>query len=382
MSDIQTQTQGGLAALSALVREIAVSGVERRALLLRTDVLPPSLSRPIHLRRAREALDVMMLADRGRCHELPGGRVVVSWRGESPKLMQESIGILNGLLQEDPFEAPGINQLVSYYDLPDEGATLLREAGEGIAAPEPSAAPSAPAPVFEVPEPLRPLDSAALTSIEQGLAVADLGRFVRRRAICNLSSHGLQLAWEERAISVSELISDVAPGRDARSDPWLFRRLTRILDRRLLSVLRDSAELRAAGPFGITLNVASVLSPEFLRLDAVLPSALRNRVVISFLPADLAADASAFAFARNFARARSYRVGLRAVTAALLPALNLPALELDFVHLVWSPALRSFGKLPQAGAARWIMGRPCPDEAIEWGAEAGIGLFSSRPTFP
>lgn len=370
----------GMQGLSALVRESSVSGVGRRALLLRTDILPPSLSRPQHLRRAREALDPLLMADRGRCHELSGGRIVVSWRGDVPKLMRETVDALDSLLREDPFEAPGINQLIACYDLPGDGAKLLREASVGfgplIAMPAPAPAPE---PIFEVPATLEPLDAAALARLEQNLGVADLSRFARRRTISSVTAQGLMMAWEERTLSVPELIDTVAPGYDVKSDPWLFRRLTRLLDRRMLAILSDTDELRDAGPFGITLNVASVLSPEFLRFDAVLPPALRKRVVISLLPADIASDAGAYAFARNFARGRGYRICLRAVTAALLPALDLGALELDLVQLVWSDSLRRMGELPDSGGARWIMGRPCTDEAVKWGVEAGIGLFATRP---
>ncbi len=178
--------------------------------------------------------------------------------------------------------------------------------------------------------------------------------------MCRLVPTGMRLAWEERFLSMPELIEAVAPGRDVKADPWLFRRLTRVLDRRMLSILSDAAELRGAGPFSITLNVASVLGPEFLRFDATLPSALRDRVVIGMLPADVAADAGAFAFARNFARARSYRLCLRAVTAALLPVLDLPR---NGARL---RAARTLGRsccqlraLPDPGPARWVLGRPC-----------------------
>lgn len=369
----------GLDALSALVRESAGAGVERRALLLRTDLLPPSLSRPQHLRRAREALDPLLMADRGRYHELPSGRVVVSWRGEAPKLLRDTVDALDTLLREDPFEAPSINQLIACFDLPSEGVRLLREASTGLA---PSAAPAEPVaePVFELPMQREPLDSAALERLEQSLALADLSRFARRRPVSQFTSQGMQLAWEERTLSMPELIETVAPRRDVKADPWLFRRLTRLLDRRMLSILSNSPELREAGPFGITLNVASVLSPEFLRFDAGLPASLRNRVVISLLPADVAADAGAYAFARNFARGRSYRICLRAVTAALLPVLDLQALALDLVQLVWSDDWLQLPELPDSGGARWVMGRPCTPEAITWGVESGIGLFATKPT--
>ncbi len=372
----------GMDALSALVRESSVSGVERHALLLRTDILPPSLSRPQHLRRAREALDPLLMADRGRCHELSSGRIVISWRGEAPKLMRETVDALDTLLREDPFEAPGINQLIACYDLPADGSKLLREATHGVVQPIVAAPVPMPStePVFDIPEPIRPLDSPALERLEQSLAIADLSRFARRRPISHYTAQGMKLAWEERTLSIPELIETVAPGHEVKSDPWLFRRLTRLLDRRMLAILSNVEELREARPFGITLNVASVLSPEFLRFDSGLPIALRNRIVISLLPADIAADAGAYAFARNFARSRGYRICLRAVTAALLPVLNLGALELDLVQLVWSPAFASMSELPPSGGARWIMGRPCTDQALKWGVAAGIGLFATKPT--
>lgn len=371
----------GMDALWSLVRDSAVSGVERRALLLRTDVLPPSLSRPQHLRRAREALDPLLMADRGRCHELSSGRIVVSWRGDAPKLVREAVDALDTLLREDPFEAPGINQLITCYDLPGDGPKLLREASVGlepvIAMP---VAKPAPEPVFTVPATIEPLNAAALARLEQSLGVADLSRFARRRPISYVTAQGMMVAWEERTLSIPELIDTVAPGCDVKADPWLFRRLTRLLDRRMLAILSNPEELREANPFGITLNVASVLSPEFLRFDGGLPAALRNRVVISLLPADIAADAGAYAFARNFARGRGYRICLRAVTAALLPALDLAALELDLIQLVWSETLARMNELPDSGGARWIMGRPCTPEAMKWGLQAGIGLFATDPT--
>ena len=207
-----------------------------------------------------------------------------------------------------------------------------------------------------------------------------MSRFARRRPISFYNGQTSRLAWEERTLSIPELIETVAPGRDARSDVWLFRRLTRVLDRRMLSILSNPVEVRTAGPFSLTLNVASVLSPEFLRFDAALPADLRSRVIISFLSADLASDAAAFAFARNFARGRCYRICLRSITAALLPALDFVALDLDYIQLVWSSDLAEVTDLPAANNARWIVGQPCTREAVNWGVKRGISLFTIPPT--
>ena len=147
----------------------------------------------------------------------------------------------------------------------------------------------------------------------------------------------------------------------------------------MLALLSAPRELRGAGPFSLNLNVRSVLSPEFLRFDAAMPSALHGHVMLDMLPADVLADPAAFIFARGFARARGYRLQLRNVTAALLPLLRLHRMELDFVQLRWSPALIGIDPaLLQAGTAQWVLNQADDPAALQWGRDQGIGLFQGR----
>lgn len=368
----------GLESLSELVRTSAMSGVGRRVLLLRTDELPSSLSKPEQLKRAGHAVAPLEGADRSQRYDLPGGRIVMCWKGESAKLVEQTMDGLDRILRENPIDAPSLQTLAQLFSLPGDGDALLSAASAGLELPSNEPVP-APIDETQAAAPLQPLLPAELDRLEQSLSGTDISRFARRRPVSYFNGQTAQLAWEERTLSIPELIDTVAPGRDARSDVWLFRRLTRVLDRRMLSILSDPQEMRAAGPFSITLNVASVLSPEFLRFDASLPLALRSRVVISFLPADIASDAAAFAFARNFARGRSYRICLRAVSNALLPTLDLAALDLDLVQLIWSADL-TLPALPSSGKTRWILGQPLTSDGIKWGVDQGIALFTMKPT--
>ena len=87
-----------LGGLDVLVRDCVSSGVPRRALLLRMDLLPRSLSRPHHLRLARAALDPLTGADRahsrGRCQ--PCQKLTIRSRKHTakPRLMAAARGIL------------------------------------------------------------------------------------------------------------------------------------------------------------------------------------------------------------------------------------------------------------------------------------------------
>ncbi len=365
----------GLAALQGLVRDCATAGVERRVLLLRADLLPPRLTRPHHLGLIRDALDPLLSAERARLHDLPKGRLAVSWRGLAPALLQQSLEALEHLLGTSLRIGPATaRSLVRLFDLPRDGTELLAAAGlesDDAAPPWRRAIPVAP--------PLMPLDAAALAMMERQLRRADMTRFARRKPVHRLDSGQVRLAWERRCLSISELADTLAPGRDIRADAWLFRRLTRVLDSRMLALLSAPFELHRAGPFSLDLNVGSILGPEFLRFDSALPSRLRGRVVLELQPADVLADPATFAFAREFAHARGYRLLLRGVTAASLPMLCLPPMELDYVQLRWSPELMRVAPAAlQAGTAEWVLSRADEDNALQWGRDQGFSLFRGR----
>ncbi len=366
----------GLAALQGLVRDCAASGVERCVLLLRIDLLPPRLARPHHLRLMRDALDPLLSAERARLHDLPTGRLAVSWRGPAAALLQQSREAMEHLLGTGFRIGPATAQsLVRLFNLPRDGAELLAAAGrddDAEAAPRRRQA-------IPVAPPRMPLDAAALAAMERHLAGADMTRFARRKPVHRLDGGQVRLAWERRTLSIPELADTLAPGRDIRADTWLFRRLTRVLDSRMLALLSAPFELRGAGPFSLGLNVDSVLSPEFLRFDSVLPGSLRGHVVLEMQPADVLADPAAFAFARGFAQARGYRLLLRGVTATLLPLLCLPTMELDFVQLRWSPDLKRLAPaILRAGGAEWMLSRADDADAVQWGRDQGFALFGGR----
>ncbi len=359
----------GAERLVALIQECAVSGVARRVMLLRADRLPPALARPHHLRLAEAALAPLFRANRAQAFRLPGPRLAVVWRGEAEDAVLDAITALQTLLQDAPDGCPALADLVGLYDLPKTGDLLLAAIDAPTwtrPGPPPPEAPSA-----------KPLDIAALTLLEATLAQADLACFARRRTVWQLRPPAP--AWEARTLSARDLGADLAPGRSLHADPWLFRRLTRTLDRRMLALLTSPGELAQAGPFSFNLNVASILSPEFLRFDDALPATCRGHVILNLSAADILADPAAFAFARDFARARRYRLLLRGVTPALAQILALEPLDVDYLELRWSADLSRHasaeaGGVLAGGPDRIVLDRADDAAALAWARSVGVGL--------
>ncbi|CAH2601220.1 conserved protein of unknown function [Rhodovastum atsumiense] len=362
------------ARLGQLARDCAGSDIGREVLLLRLSGLPEVLARPHHLRLAQAAIDPLVDADRAERFALPNGDVAIVWRGDASAALQTSMETVLHLFADEGDVLPDPDTLTLTLHLPQDAGTLLRIIED--ASRPPDAQPSDPEAQLD------PLDPQALAGIERDLASADVARFVRRRQICEATEEGLLPCWETRHLSITEIAAQLCPDRSVRADPWLFRRLTRTLDRRMLALLAAPQELREAGPFSLNLNVASVLSPEFLRFDAVLPGVLRGQVVIDLALPDLMADPAAFLFARDFAHTRGYRLGLRDVTPELLEVFPLHQMELDLLQLRWSAALADGdgARLPEPGQV--VLCHVDTPAALAWGLARGITLYQGRAVHP
>jgi hypothetical protein len=359
------------ASLRDLIRRSALAGAQRRAVLLHMDQLPPTLAKPHHQRLARAALNGLAQAERAQQFELSRGRLAIVWRNRDGHELGHAMAALDHLLADLPPEqavAPG--QLVSVFDLPEQAPWLLDELIE-----RPPSDPDGG------PEPTRIPDVALMGRLEQALAQADLSRFMRWRPVLHVTGPSPTPAWEERYVAARDIAASLCPGYRIKADPWLFHRLTRSFDRRMLALNSFAQGPGPAGPFALHLNVVSILSPEFLRFDAALPGTLRGTITLNLLAADILADPASFTFARNFARTRGYRLLLRAASPALLSVLDLAAAELDYVQLPATAALQadpdSLRKLlPRATMA--VLTGLDPESGPAWARANGFSLVRGR----
>lgn len=342
--------------------------MHRQVALFRAELLPHCRSRSHHRRLARAALDPLLRAQRADWHELPRGAAAISWRGNASKCLADATAQLRHLLA-DATDTPPMTELLRVFTLPSGGPALLQLITPAVADPALPAAPVSGS-ILEV---------ASLAMLERHLATVDVARFARRAAICRISDAAVTLAWENRFLLLTELAATLTPGVSMTEIPWLYRRLTRVMDQRILALLTNPAELAAAGPFSLDVNVASVLSPEFLRFDAALPAGLRGRVTLNVAAEDLAADLPAFAFARDFCRARGYRFLLRGVTCETLAFWYFDRLDVEAVELRWSPALTEISLAGiRLGRAEWLLAHVDDPAALAWGRQQGVGLFQGR----
>ncbi len=359
----------GEAALREVLRQTLRSGASRRAVMLHGNKLPLDLTRPHHLRLARDALSGLAAADRAQVFELANARFAIVWRGRGDDEIEQARQALDHLLSGQPNQHGRVsNELLTLYDLPSQANWLLDE----ISQPSVPARPTGPG---------LPLDVPRLARLEAALEHADLSCFARWRPIMGLTYSSPVLAWEERFFATYDIAAALCPDIAMKSEPWLFRRLTRTLDRRMLALLASPHELQGCGKFAINLNVETILSDDFLRFDEALPLPLRGNVILNLRAADIFLDMSGFIFARQFAKARGYSLLLAGASAALPYVFDSEDAGLDYIQLAYSAVLpedpglearlsKSSGKIILTG-----LDRP---SCLQWAISKGFVLGRGR----
>jgi hypothetical protein len=344
-------------ALRDLVRQTTIAHVGRRAALLHLDRLPPALAKPHHHRLARTALASLAERDHAQSFDLPLNRLAIVWRCRGTEEVDAPMAALEHLLADMPQgQDMRLGHVLSLFDLPQQGPWLLDTLAEGGETAQQSDLPG--------------LDATLLAQLETSLAQADITQFLRWHPVMDIERDPPRLAWEERTLCWPTLAALLCPGRNPMDGTWLARRLARFVDRRVLAAMTGPRELSGTRPFALDVSVASLLSPVFLAFDAALPAALRGHVVLCLEAADILADATAFCFARNFARAKAYRLLLRGALPGLL---NPDQAQLDYLEMPLTPSLQADpSQLPDR--ARLVLGRIEDAPALAWARAQGCQL--------
>lgn len=360
------------AGLAELVDGCNNPGVARNLLRIDLGTLPAAMARLPFLQLIAGALEPMLMLDRARLFALADGNLFLAWRGDGGTAEENALHLLARLFAD----LPGANgQPACVYALPADRQIVSALIEEADLAP-------APPPLADA----APLTPHLLEQTEAMLGQADLAGFIRRIPICGwVQGSAPQLRWERRAIDLralaDALAADGKPSLDLTRDPWLARRLSRTLDRRLLALLGDARALAAAPPFALRLNVASILAPDFLRFDAALPPALRGRLIVEITLADAVADLACYGFARDFLRARQHRIMLSGLNRLTLELLGADLLGADLVGL--SAASLHAHILPPGLSAECVVLQAADTvPLIETGWRHGISLFEGRAARP
>ncbi|MBT5241767.1 MAG: hypothetical protein HOL61_14405 [Rhodospirillaceae bacterium] len=234
-----------------------------------------------------------------------------------------------------------------------------------------------------------PLTPAELARVEQSLSQVDLSSHTRRQPICAfIAGEQPEVVFTEVFVSIGDLRETLMPNTDMTANPWLFQRLTQTLDLRVLAQMsrRDDRSLLQEG-FSINLNVATILSEEFLTFDANINPTMYE-AVLELRIEDIFSDPSGFAFARDFLNERGYHICVDGLTLDTFPFADPIRMGVTYGKLNWASEIAGMigtergeelkAMIMMRKRGRTIMARCDSEAAIRAGQQLGITLFQGR----
>ncbi len=369
----------------------------REMVHLHLSKLRPFNRREHHIRVAADAFEGMVKELLGQIFVLRDSDIIFIFKTEAMGEVEQALEKVRFLFGDDPLlseeEVDGLG-FSTFYDVEHEydtvvsmARTLVEEGNKSQSTAENS---------YDVKSALlnkqdqgERMTPRLLGRVVEALKAADLTNMVRRQYVCNVE--GTQLVptaqFSELFISIADLRETLMPGVNLTSSPWLFQHLTETLDRRVLSLLGKTEERDITGDISINLNVATLLSPEFLKFDENVIAAMRGNIVLELQQLDIFSDLNAFLFAREFVKERGYRICIDGVNYRTISFIDRERLEADLIKLIWHPEIINGGQdmtdrirrqIMLSDPSRVILSRCDTEEAIRFGHENGIHLFQGR----
>jgi len=367
--------------------------IGRVALHIHLSDLVSSYKRNQYIRIATETFTASLANFEGQLFTLENNDLVFVARDTTAEMLEPAVNRLRVLFSEDPlvqFQAPQEEQqaFCTWYNLETDYEAFLQATQKILQQAEDLREDPDFYPGYDRSKLISPIRPELLARLEQALNQTDVSNVVRRQTVCTLIEHQPpQPLFEEIFVSIEDLQSIATPGIDLLSNRWLFQYLTQTLDKRVMSMLiRDG--INSARPFSLNLNVATVLSTDFARFEAIITPQLRGRLVIEMNKLDVFSDMGAFLFARDYLHDRGFRICLDGLTHHTLPYYDRTRLGFDLIKIYWTPDsldgmleeripdLRSV--VMDAGQARTILCRCENEQAIELGQSLGIVMFQGR----
>lgn len=365
----------------------------RMACELHLNLLRPYHQQAHHLRIVRRTLEPLVRKYDAGIYEMHNRNVIVTAKGASIGDIDPYIQQVRYLFSEDPlFIGEDDSQFSTWYDVERDyhvllsRVRLLNEQRKAVPDPANGADQEAMRRLGFGGTAIRPTH---LEQIERAIEHADLANILRRQDVCAIMP-GMRPArmFHELYFSMYYLAQTLLPGHNVTSDDFLFRHLTRALDRRMLALMMQRELFQMLRTGALNLNVRTVLSAEFMEFDKATNIKDRGSLGIELPALDVMNDPNEYLFARDFLKERGYKIIIDGVKYLNLPLIDRDWLGFDFVKVTWTPSLfddaagqrrealkASVGRI---GRDRVVLCRVDSDDALKAGEALGITLYQGR----
>lgn len=230
-----------------------------------------------------------------------------------------------------------------------------------------------------------PMGPIQLDQLERNLINMDIFQMMANQtAYVIVGNSKPQPIFVEHYISVAKIKEKLLPTYNMHSDKWLFQRLTRTFDKKLLQALPDR-DIIQGQVISININVETIFTSEFDIFISKFRKKNNQPLILEMGLFDVISDIQQYYDARDKLTKLGCRISLDAVDAQSLAVLDRELLAVDFLKINWKPHYMKLLKGPlkkklvsaieAQGKMRIILCHCDTEDAIKFGTAVGIHMY-------
>ncbi|MCF6215100.1 MAG: EAL domain-containing protein [Emcibacter sp.] len=231
----------------------------------------------------------------------------------------------------------------------------------------------------------QPMGPMQLDQLERNLTNMDIDRMIAdQTAFVVVGDENAKPVFIEHYVSVNEIKESLLPTYDLRADKWLFKRLTRTFDTKIMQSLPAKNILRDQ-VISININVETVLTPEFDKFMALFKQKNNQPLILEMGMFDVISNIQNYYEARKKLSRLGCRITLDAIDIQALPVLDRELLSVDFLKISWQPDYKKLigsaaqdkiiAAIAEHGNMRIILCHCDTESALEFGKSFGIHMY-------
>ena len=193
-----------------------------------------------------------------------------------------------------------------------------------------------------------------------------------------------QPIFVEHYISVDMVKKTLLPTYDMLADKWLFQRLTRTFDTKLLQTLPQTGLIQGQ-VVSININVETVFTPEFDKFISLFRQKNTQPLILEMSLFDVISDIQKYYDARTKLTQMGCRICLDAMDIESLAILDRELLAVDFLKITWKPHYTKLlggpkqdkitAAITAQGNMRIILSHCDTESALKFGQAVGIHMY-------
>ena len=292
------------------------------------------------------------------------------------KVTQDLVGdvikkLRSGLINDPIWTADKANNFVKIYE-PDEFETLLGEVNNLMINSEDN-----------MPEDKIEVDAGQIEAIKNHLDSISMVDLIKHQNVLKLAKDkNFEVVLDEFFVAVKDLSSQFDKSVDLTANKWLFLYLTQTLDKKTMSSFAYSEIKNKTDKISINLNLSTVFKQDFEEFTKRIQEN-GQKVVVEVQATDILNNLTTYFDAKELLHRMNGEILLDAVSIEMLQALNIMALQPDYIKIFWHPLMEEYAgvsdkikeNIVNFGTEKFILAKVQDETSLRWGLDNAIRMF-------